>query len=97
MAKVVAPVTEARSKQQLAYDYLKAGIDRGLYAPKQRLVIDTLAKELSISPVPVREAIRRLEAEGLIIFSKTPAQSWLEPIRISGLSRWNFWHCLRAT
>lgn len=70
MAKVVAPATEARSKQQLAYDYIKAGIDRGLYAPRQRLVIDTLAKELSISPVPVREAIRRLEAESLVIFSK---------------------------
>ncbi|MBX4994579.1 DNA-binding GntR family transcriptional regulator [Rhizobium binae] len=70
MAKVVAPAAEAKSKQQLAYDYIKAGIDRGLYAPKQRLVIDTLAKELSISPVPVREAIRRLEAESLVIFSK---------------------------
>ncbi|TCN22107.1 GntR family transcriptional regulator [Sinorhizobium americanum] len=70
MAKVMAPATEATSKQQLAYDYIKEGIDRGLYAPKQRLVIDTLAKELSISPVPVREAIRRLEAESLVIFSK---------------------------
>ncbi|HWU60990.1 MAG TPA: GntR family transcriptional regulator [Ensifer sp.] len=70
MAKVVAQAAEATSKQQLAYDYIKAGIDRGLYAPKQRLVIDTLARELSVSPVPVREAIRRLEAEGLVIFSK---------------------------
>jgi DNA-binding GntR family transcriptional regulator len=70
MAKVVPPATEAKSKQQIAYNYLKEGIDRGLYAPKQRLVIDTLARELSISPVPVREAIRRLEAEGLVIFSK---------------------------
>lgn len=66
----MARATEAKSKQQLAYDYIKAGIDRGLYAPRQRLVIDTLAKELSISPVPVREAIRRLEAESLVIFSK---------------------------
>ena len=70
MARVVASAAEATSKQQLAYDYIKEGIDRGLYAPKQRLVIDTLAKELSISPVPVREAIRRLEAESLVIFSK---------------------------
>ncbi|MBA1344897.1 GntR family transcriptional regulator [Rhizobium sp. WYCCWR 11146] len=70
MAKLVANATEAKSKQQLAYGYIKDGIDRGLYAPRQRLVIDTLAKELSVSPVPVREAIRRLEAEGLVIFSK---------------------------
>lgn len=70
MARATAGATEAKSKQQIAYHYLKEGIDRGLYAPKQRLVIDTLAKELSVSPVPVREAIRRLEAEGLVVFGK---------------------------
>jgi DNA-binding GntR family transcriptional regulator len=31
-------------------------------------VIDTLATELEVSAVPVREAIRRLEAEGLIVY-----------------------------
>jgi DNA-binding GntR family transcriptional regulator len=57
------------SKQQLAYEYIKTGIQRGTFAPNQRLVIDTLARELSISKVPVREAVRRLEAEGLVEFS----------------------------
>lgn len=70
MAKTVARAADPTSKQQLAYDYIKSGIGRGLYAPRQRLVIDTLARELTVSPVPVREAIRRLEAEGLVIFSK---------------------------
>ena len=32
------------------------------------MVIDTLAGELEVSAVPVREAIRRLEAEGLIVY-----------------------------
>ena len=57
------------NKQQIAYDYIKAGIDRGTFAPRQRLVIDSLARELLVSQVPVREAIRRLEAEGLVEFS----------------------------
>ena len=57
------------SKQQIAYDYIKGAIEQGTFAPRQRLVIDSLARDLSISKVPVREAVRRLEAEGLVTFS----------------------------
>lgn len=60
---------QAPNKQQLAYEFIKAGIEGGTFALRQRLVIDSLARELSMSPVPVREAIRRLEAEGLVEFS----------------------------
>jgi DNA-binding GntR family transcriptional regulator len=63
-AKKAAP-----NKQQMAYEFIKAGIEGGTFAPRQRLVIDSLARELSVSQVPVREAIRRLEAEGLVEFS----------------------------
>jgi DNA-binding GntR family transcriptional regulator len=58
------------SKQQIAYEHIKSGIERGTFAPRQRLVIDTLARDLSISKVPIREAIRRLEAEGLVKFNQ---------------------------
>ncbi|KIL34449.1 hypothetical protein SD71_20695 [Cohnella kolymensis] len=54
------------SKQQIAYDFIRQGIMEGTLFPGQRLVIDQLAKELSSSPIPVREAIHRLEAEGLV-------------------------------
>jgi DNA-binding GntR family transcriptional regulator len=64
------PVPERlQSKQQQAYAFIKARIDDGVFAPNQRLVIDSLARDLSMSQVPVREAIRRLEAEGLVTFS----------------------------
>jgi DNA-binding GntR family transcriptional regulator len=36
--------------------------------PGYRVVIDQLASELGVSALPVREAIRRLEAEGLVVF-----------------------------
>jgi DNA-binding GntR family transcriptional regulator len=57
------------NKQQMAYEHLKAGIEGGAFAPGQRLVIDSISRDLGVSQVPVREAIRRLEAEGLVKFS----------------------------
>ena len=58
------------SKSQLAYEHLRERITRGGYGPGYRLVLDQLARELGMSVVPVREAIRRLEAEGLVTFER---------------------------
>ncbi|WP_042355482.1 GntR family transcriptional regulator [Bacillus rubiinfantis] len=54
------------SKQEIAYQFIRSRITEGIYVQGQRLVIDTLGKELNLSPIPIREAIRRLEAEGLV-------------------------------
>ncbi len=56
------------NKQERAYTTLRGRILDGEYGPGYRLVIDSLAEELGYSALPVREAIRRLEAEGLIVF-----------------------------
>jgi len=56
------------NKQQRAYAELRERILSGAYSPGYRLVIDALADELGVSTLPVREAIRRLEAEGLVVF-----------------------------
>jgi DNA-binding GntR family transcriptional regulator len=55
-----------RNKQEQAYSIIRERIFNGNYVPGYRLVIDRLARELGISPVPIREAIRRLEAEGWV-------------------------------
>lgn len=60
----------APSKSQLAYEFIRARIDDGRYVSGFRLVLGQIAGELDISVVPVREAIRRLEAEGLVTFEK---------------------------
>jgi DNA-binding GntR family transcriptional regulator len=60
----------ALSKSQLAYRYLRDRIDDGRFVPGYRLVLGAIAKELDVSVVPVREAIRRLEAEGLVTFER---------------------------
>jgi len=58
------------SKSQLAYLFVKRGISDGRYTPGFRLVLGQIAAELGVSAVPVREAIRRLEAEGLVTFER---------------------------
>jgi DNA-binding GntR family transcriptional regulator len=60
--------TAALSKSARAYDHIAARINDGRYSPGYRLVLGSLAQELEVSVVPVREAIRRLEAEGLVTF-----------------------------
>src|SRR5699024_6464443 len=45
-------------------------IDNGRYVPGYRLVIAPIAEELQVAAVPVREAVRRLEAEGLVSFER---------------------------
>ncbi|APT83925.1 GntR family transcriptional regulator [Corynebacterium aquilae] len=54
------------SKTQLAYQLVKEKITSGEFAPGHRIVLAPLAEMLNTSVVPVREALRQLEAEGLI-------------------------------
>ncbi|BCW20815.1 GntR family transcriptional regulator [Pseudarthrobacter enclensis] len=60
----------AGSKSEQAYQAVKARIVEGTYTPGYRLVLSIIAKDLGFSVVPVREAIRRLEAEGLVTFER---------------------------
>ena len=60
----------ATSKSHLAYEWIKDGITSGRLAPGHRLVLAALAGELGVSVVPVREAIRLLEAEGFVTFER---------------------------
>lgn len=58
------------SKLTRAYRHIAARIEDGRFAPGHRLVLAPLADELGMSVVPVREAIRLLEAEGLVTFER---------------------------
>ena len=58
----------APTKQQQVYDALRERILSGAYGPGFRVVIDQVAAEFAVSALPVREAIRRLEAEGLVVY-----------------------------
>jgi len=56
------------NKQERTYTVLRDRIHSGAFAPRARLNIDALARELGVSAIPVREALRRLEAEGWVKF-----------------------------
>jgi DNA-binding GntR family transcriptional regulator len=58
----------AVTKQEQVYAAVRERILSGEYGPGYRLVIDRIAAELGVSALPVREAVRRLEAEGLVVF-----------------------------
>lgn len=58
------------SKAESAYQWVREKIVSREFVPGHRLTLSTLATELDMSVVPVREAIRRLEAEGLATFER---------------------------
>jgi DNA-binding GntR family transcriptional regulator len=53
----------------MVYEAIRQGILDGEYPAGYRLVFDQLAQDFGVSAVPVREAARRLEAEGLVEFT----------------------------
>jgi DNA-binding GntR family transcriptional regulator len=57
-----------RSLNQLVYEKLHDEILAGKLAPGSRLKQEELTERLGVSRTPVREALRRLESEGLIQF-----------------------------
>ena len=54
------------TKQQYVYETLRDAIIRCELEPGARLIIDDLARRLDMSIIPVREALRLLESEGLV-------------------------------
>ncbi|SEE37310.1 DNA-binding transcriptional regulator, GntR family [Arthrobacter alpinus] len=61
---------ETGSKSERAYSAIKEKILGGEFNPGHRLVLARLADDLGFSVVPVREAIRRLEAENFVKFER---------------------------
>jgi DNA-binding GntR family transcriptional regulator len=65
---MAAPKRDDLTKQERVYRAVRERILNGQYGPGYRVVIDALAAEFGVSALPVREAIWRLEAEGLVIY-----------------------------
>jgi len=82
-----------KSKKELVYDHLRTEILNGTYPPGRRLVIDSLATELGISQIPIREALQKLQAEGFVTFADHvgPSVAPIEPELI-----WEIFQLLEA-
>jgi DNA-binding GntR family transcriptional regulator len=59
-------IRKGRFLREQVYKSLKASILNGVLAPNKRLIEEKLAGEMGTSRTPVREAIQKLEKEGLI-------------------------------
>ena len=59
---------QQRSTPDLIADALREAIIQGIFAEEQSLRQDEIAKQFGVSRIPVREALRQLEAEGLVKF-----------------------------
>lgn len=68
MSQVDFEVPQYRSLTQIIVETLRQRIFEGEYGPGARLNISVLAQQFGASPVPVREALRNLETEGLVEF-----------------------------
>jgi DNA-binding GntR family transcriptional regulator len=55
-----------KKKKDIVYNLIRSEIMNGLLAMGEHLVISNLATRLEVSTIPVREALQRLEAEGLV-------------------------------
>lgn len=58
----------SRSKQEVAYQYIKSAIIANELKPKSMLLEANLSERIGVSRTPIREALRRLSSEGLVEF-----------------------------
>lgn len=66
MAKARADSNGHRRLSETAYQSLRGAISSGRFRPGDRLLEGALAASLGISRTPLREAMQRLEAEGVL-------------------------------
>ena len=57
---------ETPSRSELVYQKLRAALESGALKPGQRVMEVEVANWLEVSRTPVREALRRLESEGML-------------------------------
>ncbi len=55
-----------KTKAQIAYQYILKKIHGGIVKPGERLIIENITKQLDMSRIPVREAFKKLESEGIL-------------------------------
>jgi DNA-binding GntR family transcriptional regulator len=66
--KLALPPTALRSTSDLIAEVLREAIVSGQLSARTELKQDDMASHFRVSKIPVREALKRLEAEGLVTF-----------------------------
>lgn len=63
-------LTNVPSVSEVIETYLRKAILSGYFSENEPIRQDEIAKKFHVSKIPVREALKKLEAEGLVIFIK---------------------------
>ncbi|MGW6558570.1 GntR family transcriptional regulator [Streptomyces hydrogenans] len=58
---------EVKSKADLVYESLRSAIAEGELRPGAKVNMDELSRDFGVSKIPIREAVKRLESEGLLV------------------------------
>jgi DNA-binding GntR family transcriptional regulator len=74
------PIDAVPHLRQQVYERIRRAIINGEMAPGERLTTASIAETLGVSTMPVREAIRLLEDEGLV---ETSARRWTRVATVS--------------
>lgn len=82
-----------RSAVDLVLHEIRRSILAGALAPGERIVVQTLTDQLGVSHVPVREALRQLEAQGLVTLgrSRSAVVTSLDPADLRSIYRMRRW------
>ena len=66
---MIEPAPALATAQQVAVTWLRRAISRGALRPGDRVGQDAVAGQIGVSLIPVREALRILESEGLVTYA----------------------------
>ena len=66
MMNAISPIPY-KTVSDSVYEWIKEAIIRGEFRPGEHLAQERITERLGVSRTPVRDAIKRLEAEGLVI------------------------------
>ncbi|MFJ5770418.1 GntR family transcriptional regulator [Psychrobacillus sp. NPDC093180] len=75
---------EGKTKSEKVYEFLRAKILAAEYKPGDRIVIREIARQLEVSDIPVREAIKKLTADGLLEI-KSHSGARIAPLNLKNL------------
>ena len=76
---IVQVVKKRATLKTQVYDYLKEAIIMGGLKPGERLIEEKISEELQVSRSPIREAIRMLEKDGLLLVNSSGGVTVVEP------------------
>ena len=74
--------------RDVVFNTLRQAIITGEFAPGERLMEIALANRLGVSRTPVREAIRKLELEGLVVMIPRKGAEVANPVKLHACLHW---------